>query len=91
MYVLYCGPVAFIYSIKFLFYLIDTNFSSLELLVAELLTLSLVYPLYFSVIFPLNLNFYQYSKKQESQNVCVSYRMVTEHNPSNDLIPMSAL
>ena len=35
--------------------------------------------------------FYQYSKKQESQNLCVSYHMVTEHNPSNDLIPISAL
>ena len=69
----------------------DTNFSSLELLVAELLTFSLVYPLHFSVIFPLNLKLYQYWKKQESQNVCVSYLMVTEHNPSNDLIPISAL
>ena len=47
MYVLYCGPVAFIYSIKFLFYLIDTNFSSLDLLVAEILSILLV-----SGIFP---------------------------------------
>ena len=49
MYVLYCGPVAFIYSIKFLFYLIDTNFSSLELLVAKILSILLVYSLDSSV------------------------------------------
>ena len=51
----------------------DTSFSSLELLVAELLTFSLVYPLHFSVIFPFNLKFYQYSKnKKVRMFVCLS-------------------
>ena len=60
------------------------------MLVAELLTFYWYTPPFFCD-FSLKFKVLSIFENQESQNVCVSYHMVTEHNPSNDFIPISAL
>ena len=90
MYVLYCGPVAFIYAIKFLFYLIDTNFSSQELLVAEILSILLVYSLHLSMFFSYIESFLKFWP-QDSQLFPISYYIIINNCHIYHLIPISAL
>ena len=67
------------------------NFRSLRLMIAEILTLPLVYPLYFSVIFIKYFKFSSIFKQQKSRTIHLSYHMFIEHYHNKHLISISAV
>ena len=70
---------------------LDTNISSLELLVTEITAVLLVYPLRLSVIFLLHMKFSSKFEQQERQFIYTSYYIIIEYCHSNHLIPISVL
>ena len=60
-------------------------------MIAEISTFSLVYPLYFSVIFIKYFKFSSIFKQQESQTIHLSYHMFIERYHNNNLISISSL